>query len=460
MTRDGARQGCPIGGMGAGSIGRSYYGDFARWQIIPYEHIYDNEVYGSQFHLFVKPKHSNNPFVQTLMAGSPAEALRPSRKNTLSKWPWNYPARRGAYSALFPKAWCDYSDHPENPVGVILEQFAPVIPHDYLSSSLPLGIYTWHLENPLKETVEIGLLFTFENLVGRLPEGRNATRNIGEYSQCRWAEEMADIRQVHRVISGESSLGVSLSCHPEDLRKLPLSRRGELGISVGEGDSGAELSCLAAFDCRGDGGEVADSFFRHGKLPDGPAEFSAEAGKMHGAAVCATVTLQPGEKSEIPMVLAWDFPEIQISAPEGRIFKRKYTEYKKDQKINALKLAEKGIEKRVEWSNKIDQWHDEVRDSLDRNPLMVRTVLNEQYYLLDGGTLWEAGTNNFGMLESVDYFNYETLDVRFYYSFTTLRYWPMIENRVMELFAEGIGREDKKIVPWKYGYDYGYQRPE
>ncbi|MFV1975043.1 MAG: GH116 family glycosyl-hydrolase, partial [Candidatus Scalindua sp.] len=51
MTRDGARQGCPVGGMGAGSIGRSYFGDFARWQIIPYEHIYDNEVYGSQFHL-------------------------------------------------------------------------------------------------------------------------------------------------------------------------------------------------------------------------------------------------------------------------------------------------------------------------------------------------------------------------------------------------------------------------
>ena len=50
--------------------------------------------------------------------------------------------------------------------------------------------------------------------------------------------------------------------------------------------------------------------------------------------------------------------------------------------------------------------------------------------------------------------------MRFYYSFTTLKYWPRLEDRVLELFAEGIGREDKRIVQWKYGYDYGCQRPE
>jgi len=81
MTRDGARQGCPIGGMGAGSIGRSYFGDFARWQVIPYEHIYDNEVYGSQFHLFVKFEGTQKPFIQTLMAGSPQDSCRPSLSN-------------------------------------------------------------------------------------------------------------------------------------------------------------------------------------------------------------------------------------------------------------------------------------------------------------------------------------------------------------------------------------------
>ncbi len=460
MTRDGARQGCPIGGMGAGSIGRTYFGDFARWQIIPYEHIYDNEVYGSQFHMFVKPESSEQPFIQTLMAGSPADSTRQSLSHVLSRWPWNYPPEHGAYAALFPKAWCDYSLHPENPINVLLEQFSPIIPHNYFSSSLPLGFYTWHIHNPLKERVVVGLLFTFENMIGRIPEERDLTRNIGEYSQCRWSDEMPTIRQAHKVINEKQFSGIRLSSSKDDITKLPLSRQGEFAISVESHSPDTILSYLASFDCRGNGSEVADSFFKTGRLPNGSTDFESETGALSGAAICATVTLNPGETRKIPMALTWDFPGIKISEPNGRIFKRKYTEYKESSEINALDFAGIGMQHREEWSEEIDKWHNEVRTLVNNDPLLVKTILNEQYYLLDGGTMWEADTGNFGFLESIDYFNYETLDVRFYYSFTTLRYWPEIENRVLEQFEDGIGREDKRLVPWKYGYDYGCQRPE
>jgi non-lysosomal glucosylceramidase len=459
MTRDGARQGCPIGGMGAGSIGRTYFGDFGRWQIIPYEHIYDNEVYGTQFHLFVQPEGSRRPFIQTLMAGSPEDSTRSSLSNILLKWPWNYPEEQGVYAALFPKVWCDYSLHPENPIEIILEQFSPVIPHNYYSSSLPLGIYTWHLYNPLNVPVKVGILFSFENLIGRIPQERNLTRNLGDLSQCRWAEKMPEVRQEHNVVKERGVLGITLSCNIDDLRDLPLSRRGGFAIAARKTTT-SELTYLLSFDCRGDGSELADTFFKDGRLPDGRKHFQGMAGTLNGAAVCATLTLQPGEKEEVPMALAWDFPEIMISEHEGRIFKRKYTEYKKGPGINAFEFAIKGLEQRKEWSFRIDRWHDEVRRSADHDPVLVKTILNEQYYLLDGGTLWEAGTDNFGLLESIDYFNYETLDVRFYYSFSILRFWPALEDNVMKLFAEGILREDKRIVPWKYGYDYGCQSPE
>lgn len=461
MTRDGARQGCPVGGMGAGSIGRTCFGDFARWQIIPYEHIYDNEVYGTQFHLFVRPKGSQRPLAQTLMAGSPKDSTRPSLAGVLSTWRWDYPAGAGSYSALFPKAWCDYSGHPDNPVNVVLEQFSPVIPHDYVSSSLPVALYTWHLHNPATEPVEVGVLFTFENMVGRTPEERNLTRGIGEYSQNRWSEEMDRIRQAHRVTEEDGFLGITLSCHEDDLTDLPLSRRGEFAIAVGKTSPDVEVGHLARFDCRGDGSEIA-SFFATGRLAGGTPDFLSESGTLNGAALSATVTLGPGETKEVPMTLAWDFPEIKITEPDGRAFRRKYTEHKKDGPldIDALQFARTGLEKRRTWSKAIDRWHDDVRASTKNDALLTRTVLNEQYYLLDGGTMWEAGTNNFGFLESIDYFNYETLDVRFYYSFTTLRYFPELEDRVMELFADGIGREDRRMVPWKYGYDYGCQSPE
>ncbi len=460
MTRDGARQGCPIGGMGAGSIGRSYFGDFARWQIIPYEHIYDNEVYGSQFHVFVKAESSTKPFVQTLMAGSPRDASRPSLSDLLSTWPWNYPVGQGMYAALFPKTWCDYSGHQDNPLHIVLEQFSPIIPHNYFSSSLPLGYYTWHIHNPLSEPVKIGILFTLENMVGRTPEARNQTRNIGEYSQNRWSEKMPQIRQRHRVVDETHLLGITLSAHEDDVTKLPVSRQGEFAISAGKEPDDITLSYLVSFDCRGNGSEIADSFFTNGKLPNGPTHFQGKTETLNGAAICATCILHPGATKEIPMTLTWDFPVIKISEPDGRLFKRKYHEYKSDPGIDALEFAKIGVQHRKEWSKAVDKWHNEVRTSVNSDPLLTKTILNEQYYLLDGGTLWEAYTNNFGFLESIDYFNYETLDVRFYYSFTTLRYWPDIENRVMELFSEGINREDERIVPWKYGYDYGCQQPE
>ncbi len=460
MTRDGGRQGCPIGGMGAGSIGRSYFGDFARWQIIPYEHIYDNEVYGSQFHLYVKRAGTDKPFIQTLMAGSPKDSRRESLSNVLSKWPWYYPAEKGQYSALFPKAWCDYSGHDQNPANVILEQFSPVIPGDYYSSSLPLGIFNWYLHNPLDDPLEIGILFTFENMTGRQPETRNLTRDIGEYSQAPWSLELPDIRQVHNVIENDQLTGITLGGHKDDLLSLDVSRRGEFAISAGNVSPGVTLSYLASFDCRGEGSEIAATFFRDGKLSNGAASFTGKNRTVNGAAVCASVTLKPGETNKLPMTLSWDFPDIRIYEPGGRIFKRKYTEYKKDKAINALEYAEIAHEKSDEWSGEIDKWHKDVRSSVNNDPLLMKTVMNEQYYLLDGGTLWEADTDNFGFLESIDYFNYETLDVRFYYSFTTLRYWPKLENRVLDLFAEGISREDRRLVPWKYGYDYGYQRPE
>lgn len=459
MTRDGARQGCPVGGMGAGSIGRSCFGDFARWQIIPYEHIYDNEVYGSQFHLYVRPEGSDKPFIQTLMAGSPNDSDRSSISGALSRWPWDYPAGQGSYSALFPVVWSDYSDHPENPIQIVLEQFSPVIPHNYYSTSLPLGIYNWHIHNPLRVPVEVGVLFTFENMLGRVPEQRNRRRNIGDYSECRWSEDLPAIRQVHGVIEEEGVTGIRLSCHRDDLSGLPLSRRGEFAVAAGSGHSETDLSYIAAFDCRGDGSEV-DTFFERGRLSGGPCHFEGSSGRLYGAAVCAAVTLQPEKTDELPMTLGWDFPEIKVYEPGGRILKRKYTEYKETTDINALQFAMAGMEGRKEWAEEIKGWHDEVRRSAGNEPLLVKTILNEQYYLLDGGTLWEAETDNFGFLESIDYFNYETLDVRFYYSFTTLRYWPLLENRTMELFSEGVCREDRRIVPWKYGYDYGCQRPE
>ncbi|MFX1563863.1 MAG: GH116 family glycosyl-hydrolase, partial [Promethearchaeota archaeon] len=50
MIDDGYNQGIPIGGLGAGSIGRSYLGDFARWHLQIGYHEYAPSL-PNQFHL-------------------------------------------------------------------------------------------------------------------------------------------------------------------------------------------------------------------------------------------------------------------------------------------------------------------------------------------------------------------------------------------------------------------------
>ncbi|MGQ4872276.1 MAG: GH116 family glycosyl-hydrolase, partial [Candidatus Thorarchaeota archaeon] len=50
---DGYNQGVPIGGIGAGSIGRSYRGDFAKWHLLIGEHVYCPSL-PNQFHVRIE----------------------------------------------------------------------------------------------------------------------------------------------------------------------------------------------------------------------------------------------------------------------------------------------------------------------------------------------------------------------------------------------------------------------
>ena len=67
-------------------------------------------------------------------------------------------------------------------------------------------------------------------------------------------------------------------------------------------------------------------------------------------------------------------------------------------------------------------------------------LFNELYFLVDGGTFWEAGevggpepapddVGRFALLECIDYPFYNTVDVDFYASFAILGLFPELERR-------------------------------
>src|ERR1044071_4450668 len=84
---DGYWQGLPLGGLGSGSIGRTYRGDFARWHLDVGRH-HAESVSACQFS--VRVAHGDDVRAVVLCSQPPAD-------DRLGAWNWGYPVGRGTY---------------------------------------------------------------------------------------------------------------------------------------------------------------------------------------------------------------------------------------------------------------------------------------------------------------------------------------------------------------------------
>ena len=96
---DGPWHGMPLGGFGAGCIGRSSRGDFNLWHIDGGEHTFKT-VPACQFSIF----ESGQAY---------ALSTQPPEDNTLQSWQW-YPQSQQessvTYHALYPRSWFVYEN--------------------------------------------------------------------------------------------------------------------------------------------------------------------------------------------------------------------------------------------------------------------------------------------------------------------------------------------------------------
>ena len=143
--------------MGAGSIGRTQRGDFARWHLDVGTHRFES-IAASQFSLFVAGAGG-------AQRGA-AHVLSTIRPEGLPSWGFDLPTGAGTYRALYPYAWFDV-DWAELPVRVVQRQFSPVIAHNYRESSLPVGVFETTIENRSDEPLTVGLMFSWQNVLGR-----------------------------------------------------------------------------------------------------------------------------------------------------------------------------------------------------------------------------------------------------------------------------------------------------
>ncbi|KAF0900799.1 hypothetical protein E2562_035296 [Oryza meyeriana var. granulata] len=160
---DNCYRGVPLGGIGAGSIGRSYRGYFQQFQIFP--RIYEEKpILANQFSAFIS--RPNGKSYATVLSAPNADVLKGIDKAGIGSWDWKLKEKNCTYHGLFPRSWTVYNSEPDPEIKITCRQISPFIPHNYKESSFPVAIFTFTLHNSGSTPANVTLLFTWANSVG------------------------------------------------------------------------------------------------------------------------------------------------------------------------------------------------------------------------------------------------------------------------------------------------------
>ena len=425
---DGARHGAPLGGLGSGSIGRSYLGDFSRWHLKVGSHTHRVAA-----HTFAACRVNG---VATVLSASPAHASLegvPSSEDDDDSPPPRTRRRRtlpedgsgGNYTALYPRAWYEYAPdalHPDARVVVSQVQFSPVLPGDYRASAVPTGVLRFVARNDGRATANVSIMLSFESVLASADVApldvsgpRDAWRVASEPTTHETffssRESRREGRRRRRIIVGGAhahTVGVT-----DGTFTPSADHHGGVAIAA-EGGDGVEVSVLREYDTL-DGDAVAaawDAFERNGGFAededeedeaaaeeDAASTASAPAAKVASpgaaAAVSAKFSLKPGERRSIAFAIAWDLPVATF--PRGPAFLKRYAWRRRRRGGGAADVAMSALRRAASWERRVRAWQapyvDSAANADSKSPVrrpgwFVTALFNELYYLVDGGTLW------------------------------------------------------------------------
>jgi non-lysosomal glucosylceramidase len=412
---DPAWAGAPLGGIGAGSIGRSYRGDFSRWHLDIGSHMY-KPVPACQFSVFIDDGSKRQ-----------AHVLAPYKPADLSAWNWDMPEGKGTYFALYPKSWFVY-DWEELPVELCQKQFSPVIPGNYKETSYPVGIFEWNIKNPTNKNITVSIMFSWQNLFGFV------NKNGGNFNTLLQNDDYTGI-----ILSKKADAKIG-----EDDGSFAIMTRKETGFSI---------SYRSRFDALKDT-ELWGDFSDNGTLQNVNNNKVSAPYEEIGAALVVTVTLKPNETRKIPFTLAWDFPIMEFK--KGTQWYKRYTRFYGTSGKAADKIAIDALKEYPAWEKAIDDWQSPILSD-SRQPEWFKCALfNELYFMADGGSAWEnglvkngvskQGMGHFAYLETFDYPFYNTFDVHFYASFTLIMLWPELQKGIIMDFADSVQLKDGEEI--------------
>ncbi|WP_068817977.1 GH116 family glycosyl hydrolase [Phormidesmis priestleyi] len=450
---DGPWHGMPLGGFGAGCIGRSSRGDFNLWHIDGGEHVFQT-MPGCQFSVF-----------EQVGTQTQVYALSTEDDDRLKTWR-RYPASQaeqstGTYSALYPRSWFVYENVFQ--AELTCEQFSPIIADNYQETSYPIAVFEWTAHNPTDQPITLSVMLTWENMAGwftnslKSPEVQMRDDGSPFYDyQPRLGQSAGNFNS---LIGDEQRIGVVMGKGEGD---DPLEGDGQWAIGTLLNPYLWEVSYHTRWNPVGDGSDLWQTFSQDGSLPDLDDETLANVGEQIGSAIAVRFTLKPGQTLKIPFVLSWDFPVTEFAA--GVNYFRRYTDFFGRTGLNAWTIARTALKHYRTWQEKILTWQQPILDRDDLPDWFKMALFNELYILTDGGALWSAADERdpigqFAVLECLDYRWYESLDVRLYGSFGLLMLWSKLEKSVMRAFARSIPTSDEKTRVIGYYYTIGAESP-
>ena len=460
---DGPWHGMPLGGFGAGCIGRSPRGDFNLWHIDGGEHIYRN-LPACQFSVYEESGGKKQAY---------SLCTEPPTDGSLSSWKW-YPSEgssaadsvtditdgmketnlnsSGSYHALYPRSWFVYENVFQTQLSC--EQFSPILPHNYQESSYPVAMFEWVAHNPTDAPITLSIMLTWENIVGwftnanKSPEIKVRDDGSPAYDyQPRWGESGGNmnllVEDFHRIGCVMTRLNAD-----DD----PKEGDGQWAIATITNPA-VEVFYQTRWNPAGKGDDIWQNFSGDGCLLDDKDETACDPGERSACAIAVRFTIRPGKTRKIPFILSWDLPVTEF-AP-GVEYYRRYTDFFGRNGKNAWPMIRTAMKHSDTWRESIEAWQKPILAREDLTDSFKMALFNELYILTDGGTLWSAANERdpngqFGVLECIDYRWYESLDVRLYGSFALLMLWPELEKSVVIAFARAIsaGDDTPRIVGW------------
>ena len=235
--------------------------------------------------------------------------------------------------------------------------------------------------------------------------------------------------------------------------------RGSLALAALAAD-GWSLTARAAFDPVTDT-DLWSDFATDGRLAQAsPARADAPTAGPAGAALCCDDDARSGRAAGHPV-------RPGLGPADGRVrggpalvealYPRLGAELGRGPgtwRVHALRQA-------PAWRTAIEAWQAPILEDAARPAWYRAALFNELYFLVDGGTFWEAGEvggaaagtrrpGRFALLECVDYPFYDTVDVDFYASFAILELFPELELRGIRDLLATIPVDDPTI-----GHDRG-----